>query len=326
MNKKKLLIIAAANNFHFIKDIADNLSEWFSVKKVRFNSDILRIGDIHKQADEADIVWLEWADGLNIDFLIHSSLLANKKVILRLHRYELFTPRTLKLLSDLTNFGGYKNIDKLVFVSEFVRQIGISKFPWMKDVSVVVPNLFDHTKFPMAAGKKKGYNLLFLGRISYVKNLPLCLTMFNELLKLDSNYKLHIVGEISDPELKYYAVNFIAKTKMQDNVLWHGRVPHEKLPNLMADMNYIVCSSIFEAHPVGIIEGMCCGLKPVVFDFPGAENIYPAKWRWIDRSDFIHSFGGVYDSREYRDNVIDRFSIEKNIGRYKELIDEVING
>ena len=40
-----------------------------------------------------------------------------------------------------------------------------------------------------------------LGRMSYVKNLPLALTMFHELMKLDSRYKLHIVGGGSQNEI-----------------------------------------------------------------------------------------------------------------------------
>jgi len=320
MPNKKLLIIAVANNFHFIKDIANNLSERFDIEMFELSSDVLHFGMLNKQILLADIVWFEWADGINIELLKYSSRLADKKVILRLHRYELFTPRTLVLLQKLTDSGGYKSIDKLVFVSEFVRQIGISKFSWMAENSVVIPNLIDHTKFPFTK-RERGYNLLFLGRISYVKNLPLCLTMFHELLKLDSNYKLHLVGEISDPEVEYYLWNFVAKNNMIDNIISHGRIAHEKLPDLMINMNYIICSSIFESQGMGVIEGMCSGLKPVVFNFSGAENLYPNKWLWTDRTDFVNNIlSPDYNSQEYHEYAIRQFSIQENIERYKKLI------
>ena len=325
MTKKKLLIIAAANNFHFIRDIADKLSKWFDIEMFEYKASSLSEREMWSKVWNADIIWLEWADALSISVLmgIGSFGLATKKIILRLHRYELFTPRTIGMFNNLTNSGNYKKIDKLIFVSEFIRQIGIFKFPWMKN-SIVIPNLFDHTKFPFK-NRDKGYNLLFLGRISYVKNLPLCLTMFHELLKLDNNYKLHIVGGIADPELKYYAENFIAKTKIGDNVIWLGRIPHERIPRLTEVMNYIICSSIFESQGLGIIEGMATGLKPIVFDFPGAEQFYPAKWLWIDRTDFIGNIlSPDYDPQEYHDYVVERFSIEQNVRRYKELIEEMV--
>ena len=322
---KKLLIIAAANNFHFIRDIAEAMQNDFEVELFEYKANSLSEREMWSNIFFASVVWLEWADAIPIHILkgLEYFNLARKKIIVRLHRYELFTPRTLKMIQEITDSGAYKNIDKLVFVSETVRQIGISKFPWMKD-SVVIPNLFDHTKFPFQ-NRDRGYNLLFLGRISYVKNLPLCLTMFHELLKLDSNYKLHIVGDISDPELIYYLKNFTEKTKLDDNIVWHGRVPHEKLPTLMADMNYIICSSIFESQGLGIIESMATGLKPVLFDFSGAEQFYPAKWRWIDRTDFIGNIlSPDYNPQEYHDYVVEKFSIQENVWQYKELIEEIL--
>ena len=319
MNKKKLLIIAAANNFHFIRDIAESMRDDFEIVMA---DQPCYDESLYASLFKYDVVWIEWFDGL-IDFALKFKSL-NNKYIVRLHRYELFTPRTLKLIQEITDSGAYKNIDKLVFVSEFVRQIGISKFPWMKDISMVIPNLFDHTKFPFVK-KSKGYNLLFLGRISYVKNLPLCLAMFHELLKLDSNYKLHIIGEIADPEIKYYADNFIAKTKIGDNVIWLNRIPYENISRLMEVMNYIICSSVFESQGMGVIEGMSAGLKPVVFDFPGAEQFYPEKWRWTDRTDFVGNIlSPDYSPQEYHDYVVKNYSIEQNIRRYKNLIEEAI--
>jgi len=314
MNKKKLLIIAAANNFHFICDVAEAMRDEFDIEYFNSNS----------PPQFCDIIWFEWFDGWI------SQLLKIKpqrtKCIVRLHRYELFTPRTLKLIQDITDSGDYKNIDKLVFVSEFVRQIGTSKFPWMEDISVVIPNLFDHTKFPLQnkCDDNSYYNLLFLGRVSYVKNLPLCLTMFHELLKLDSNYKLHVVGNISDPELKCYLWNFAAKNKMLDNIIQHGRVDNKELPELMVKMGYVICSSIFESQGMGIIESMATGLKPVVFDFPGAEQFYPGKWRWTDRTDFVNNIlSPDYNPQEYHNYVIRHFSIEQNVWLYKNLINEI---
>lgn len=314
--KKKLLIIAAANNFHFIKDIAEAMRDDFEIDYF----DPFGAPDFH------DVIWLEWFDTPVPQLLKIKP--AKTKYIVRLHRYELFTPRTLKAIQNITDSGGYKNINKLVFVSEFVRQIGISKFPWMEN-SVVVPNLFDHTKFPLQnkCESDSYYNLLFLGRISYVKNLPLCLTMFHELLKSGSNYNLHIVGDISDPELKYYLWNFVGKNKMLENVKYYSRIDHEKLPAFMADMGYIICSSIFESQGMGVIESMSAGLKPVVFNFPGAEQFYPEKWLWADRTDFVGSIlSDDYSSQEYHDYAVDNFSVEKNMGLYKRLLNETTGG
>ena len=324
MKRPKIVIVAAANNFTFIKDLVPALSEDFDIRMMLASE--LTPGAGWKELMGSDLIWLEWADGISMDLLrvLHISPNAsNIKVILRLHRYEVFSQRTLNDISKLPQKAKSK-IDKLVFVSKKVKEIATMHFPWMCE-GVVIPNLIDTDKFPFT-DRLKGYNILMLGRMSYVKNLPLALTMFHELVKLDSNYKLHVVGEISDPELRYYVGNFLDKTGLHTNTYFHGRMDNDKLPEFMKDMHYIMCSSIFESQGMGILEAMCCGLKPVIFDFPGAENIFPEKWRWTDRTGFIQNIlSPDYHPFEYYKFVTNDYGITNQIFRYKDLIYETLN-
>jgi len=317
--KRKIIITAAANNFHFIKYLVPALSEDFNIEAISMpGSNNSRI-ELDKIAS-ADLLWMEWADGVNIAFLAGFDL---PKTILRIHRYEVFQQRVIQDLNKL-NIEAIKKINKLVFVSKKVKEIGTMHFPWMCE-GVVIPNLIDTDKFPFT-DRQKGYNILMLGRMSYVKNLPLALTMFHEILKLDHRYQLHIVGEISDPELTYYAANFMDKAGINDNMHFHGRIDNNKLPEFMKDMHYILCSSIFESQGLGILEAMCCGLKPIIFDFPGAENIFPDKWRWIDRSEFMHRIMTPdYHPIEYHQFVVNEFSIDNQIHLYQNLITETLD-
>jgi len=326
MPKPKVRIIACADNFHFIKDLIPALSDEFDIKITNIST-----GTGWKDFISSDVIWLEWADGKSLrvlDIIRQSCSLVNTKTILRLHRYELFTPRTLDNIAALSN-EFVSRIDRLVFVSKVVQQIGISKFPWMA-FSDVIPNLIDHTKFPFQE-KTQGFNIMMLGRMSYVKNLPLALSMFNELSKINYRYKLHIVGEIAEPELIYYTANFVKKSGLDDRVVFHGRIDNDKLPEFMKDMNYILCASIFESFGMGILEAMCCGLKPVIFDFPGAENIFPEQWRWIDSEQFINrieidfQFASNSLTNDYNEWAVEYYSIEKNIYLYKDLINGVLN-
>ena len=325
MVKPKIRIVACADNFHFIKDLVPALSDEFDIKGVKFDglntSDSWFTPRWHA-AMESDIVWIEWADGEMFQILAHCpETFGNKKIILRLHRYELFTPRTLQGIAALSK-ESIERIDKLVFVSKTVQQIGIGKFPWMSD-SVVIPNLIDHTKFPFH-GREKGLNIMMLGRMSYVKNLPLALSMFHELWKKDSRYNLHLVGNISDPELVYYIENFVMKAA-NPNIYYHGQIDNDKLPKFMENMNYILSSSVFESQGMGILEAMCCGLKPLVFNFPGALDTFPMQCLWIDLEQFRRSITYSHGSEFYHNWVVAKYSIEKNIYLYKNLIYGVLN-
>jgi len=318
--KSKISIVAAADNFYFIKDIVEvmqgnNIAEFQMLSRNQFM-------DRHEILEQTDILWLEWLDGITFEILTQPKL-KHIKYIVRCHRYELFSHRTLELIYRITHYGSHtKKIDKLLFVSPFVQQIGIDQFPWMKEISIVIPNLIDHTKYEFKE-RRRGYNLLFLGRISYVKNMPLLLTFFNELCQIDNNWKLHIVGDISDKELLYYKDNFIQKTQLQNNIKFYGSLAHEDVIRLMEDMHYIICTSIFESQGMGIIEGMCRGLKPIIFSFPGAEYIYPVEYLFSDVSRFIELilYDGEYEPMKYHNFVVKNYSIKENIWKYRDLIE-----
>lgn len=314
--KKKLLIIAAGNNFSFIHDIGMALQSEFDVGFWRHP---IEGGDnsLYKLIKAADVVWLEWADGISLSVL--NSYTA--KFILRIHRYELFQPRTLEAISHIDP----NKVAKLLFVGFYIQSIGMTKFPWMEK-GIVIPNLIDVDRFPLCE-KEEGRNLLFLGRVSYVKNLPLLLNFF-QMLPQAWGYRLHIVGNISNPELEYYQDNFLRKTDMERLVTFHGRIQHDLLPEFMRDMHYIISTSIFESQGVGVLEAMSTGLKPVVYSFGGAENFFPEKYLFITGSNFQYRLSPThyYTPREYRDFVVEKYSIQNNLWRYAEVIREVADG
>lgn len=321
--KPKLLVIAAANNYHFINPILDGLKDEFDLGLTRDPINFYSINDLWRAIEKTDIIWLEWLDGISLHILnvlkLQGATLPKKKYIVRCHRYELFGERRLLQIQAVEP----STISKLVFVSEHVRQIGIQHFPWMAD-SVVIPNLIDIDKFPFV-DREEGKNLLFLGRISYVKNLPQMLTYFQDLVGMDSDYHLHVVGQISDPELFYYKENFIAKAGLENHVTFHGRQEGEDLKRIMADMTHIACESVFESQGVGILESMATGLKPVIFSFLGAENLFPEKYLHIDRKGFLKAMlEEDYNPAEYREFVEDNYSIQNKIGLYRDLINSTL--
>jgi len=321
--KPKLLAIAAANNFNFLNDIIIALKSDFDITTIEITSKTT-IKDIHNAIRDADCIWFEWFDGSVIDILAHEftkkKYLRKKKIILRIHRYELFKDHLINCMK----FIDPEIIDCLLFVSEYVKHIGISHFPWMEK-GVVIPNLIDMDKFPFH-DRQKGYNLLMLGRISYVKNLPFLLDMFNELLKLDSRYRLHIVGNIHERELVYYLQNYIQKLKFDGKIIAHGHIPNDQLPEFMKEMHFLVCGSIFESQGVGILEAMACGLKPVIFNFPGAETFFPEDFLYMDRKDFVmRIMEPFYNPIKNRDFVEIHYSVQEKIGLYKDLIQGVLN-
>lgn len=312
---KKLLVIAAADSTTFIDPILDELENDFEITR---GKKLVSFDQVFDAIIKSDIVWLEWLDGVPLQILQVINRFPEQKYIVRCHRYELFQDRCLQAIKTLNS----SKISQLIFVSEYVRQIGILHFPWMEK-SVVLANQIDTDKFPFRK-REKGKNLLFLGRMSYVKNLPIMLHFFYELLKIDNSYKLHIVGNITDRELFYYADNFTRKAKITKSVKFYGHIENKKLPDFMADMHFICCTSVFESQGVGILEAMATGLRPVIYSFGGAEKLFLHKYLHIDLAGFLESvLEDEYSPDEYRQYVVDNYSVQKNVWKYRDLINSV---
>ena len=99
---------------------------------------------------------------------------------------------------------------------------------------------------------------------------------------------------------------------------------NDKLPKFMENMHFILSASVFESQGMGIIEAMCCGLQPIIFDFPGAKNIFPQEWLWIDYEEFESIITESYEPKLYHNYAVENYSIERNIHQYKNLIRGVL--
>jgi 2-polyprenyl-3-methyl-5-hydroxy-6-metoxy-1,4-benzoquinol methylase len=170
---------------------------------------------------------------------------------------------------------------------------------------------------------------------SIVENLNLkivkraiILQHFKELHRLNNNYKLFFAGDFSgDHEqgtLEWYMRYIVEKLGLQDNVFFDGFIDNHKLPDWLEDKHYIVTGSIAEGHPVGIMEAMSCGLKPVIHAYPGVENHYPNKYIYRDVQEFIKIItDDEYDSFEYSQFISENYSLEKQLNLIKDILNQM---
>jgi len=309
--------IAAANNFNFL----DNIIE--ALPCTEFNTSRYIRRDSHLSGQ--DVIWFEWMDGFPIYLMANCHKLPGTKWVARIHRYEIYSPRTIQLISENQDAISTK-VDKFIFVSEYIRQKAIGLFPWMAN-SVVLPNLFNHKLFPYSQDRerdKPNLNLLFIGRKVYVKNISLLLQFFRELRlhgEYGYDYKLFLVGADGDSEVEDHIKWFTEKTGLQDVVINSGHHPYKDLWKLMWEMDFLVSASYSESQGMGIIEGMATGLKPLIYNFPGSDFHYKPAYIFDRCDDFIHKIvTGNRLPKSYSDYAIENFSIEKNIHRYVDFL------
>lgn len=146
------------------------------------------------------------------------------------------------------------------------------------------------------------------------KNIPLALQILSEI----PAYELHIAGEIQDPCTAEYIREYAVRKNL--GVYLYGHV--DNLDKWWADKSFVLSTSISEGNPNNVIEAMAKGIKPIVHNWPGAEDQFPEDLRFHDIQDALRIVHGPYDSFRYRGIVEEKYSL-KNIERVVDICESV---
>ncbi|MDK2907087.1 MAG: hypothetical protein PWQ66_1048, partial [Petrotoga sp.] len=294
---------------NFLKDIVETFSLGYEVKLV-VSTDA---NEITQAIKWADIVWLEWANDLAIFATNKVPEIANKKVICRLHSYEVFTDMPEKI-----NWG---NIDQLIFVANSMKIIFHKLHPNLDLQSCkeeIVYNGVDLDKFKFSI-HKPGYNLAVLAHINYKKNPAEWIQIISKLKEIDKQYKLHIGGDFQDPRYKVYFEHIKKEMKMEDNFILHGWI--NEVEKFLEDKNYIISTSIHEGHPYNILESMARGIKPVILNYSGSKEQWPNELIYNTIDEAVEKVTEeTYDSESYRRFIEDNYTLEQQIYEIEEII------
>lgn len=305
--KLKIVFFVKQGMDNFLGDIIKGLSEHYEVKKII----VTQYNQIDEGMKEADICWFEWCDEL-IEYGSKHELAKSKLIICRLHRYEAFT--------DYIKRVEWTNVDKTIFVSEHIRDIVRNKVNIPLINCNVIYNGINLDKFRYIE-RKKGFNLAWIGYINLRKNIILVLQYFNELIKVDKRYQLHIAGSFQDEALLYYVEDIVTRLNLKSNIHFHGFIANDIINEWLNDKSYIVTGSIAEGHPVGVMEAMASGLKPVIHYFPGAEEFYPKEYLYYSFEDFMKIITeDKYNSKDYRDFIECNYALSNQIEKIQGLI------
>lgn len=150
---------------------------------------------------------------------------------------------------------------------------------------IVIPNGFDTSSFLPKNNIQKDYDFVYTGRLIDLKRIK-------EMIEtLDEKYSLLVIG---DGPLKSLVLN-------NKNIDYLGSVSNSKLPDLLNRSKFFISLSQTEGSPKCLIEGILCGLYPVVSDIPAhvdliAELGYGKIWRPGDKfSSYHESFDISYE-------------------------------
>lgn len=160
-----------------------------------------------------------------------------------------------------------KGIDYLVCVSKELTNFYEKEIPYTK--SVYIPNGLDYT--PEKLSKLNNKNLISVGRLSPEKGYLDLIDVFNEMHKLDKNYKLSIIG---DGKERSAIEEKIKGLKLEKYITLHGFQNKDFINKKLEESSlYLMCSHE-ESFGIVLIEAGSFGIPQIAFDSAqGAHEI-----------------------------------------------------
>jgi len=271
--RTKIAVLCLPGIQPFLGDIVDFLETKYDVRTCYSENN----QEIESAVQWADIVWLEWANGLAIHVTNNVPQIRNKKVVCRLHGYEVFT--------DLPGHINWSVVDHLVFIAKHKQEIFNQKFKIQSPTQTIIRNGINTNKFTIADNKQNTKRLVFIGYLNFRKGIPLLLQFYHELLKADPDYYLYIRGEFQDPRLEMVARTMIRELSLDKKLEFVDWV--EDLNSWLADKSHILSFSLEESFHYTIGNGMAAGLKPVIHAWNESRDIWPEEAIFKNLDEFL---------------------------------------
>jgi len=216
-------------------DIIDNLSF------VYFNCFATKLTSIFKRTPLV-FTWQQYFGDYLIGFLgKRNGTIAKiiEKQTLRLTKYNIASSERVK--KDLIKEGMKEKNIKVIYNGADIKTIKSTKI------------------------SKKKYDLIFVGRLAYQKNLELLIKSV-KLLKIEfPNIKVCIIG---DGEKKEKLVSMTNKLNLSENIEFIGKIKYrKKVFQYMKSSKIFVLPSIFEGFPLTVVEANACGLPVITTNY-----------------------------------------------------------
>jgi glycosyltransferase involved in cell wall biosynthesis len=266
------------------------------------------------KVDWADVVWFDCLDNNVVVATQGEDLETKKKVVVRAIDIEVWC--------GIWNSVNFDYITDLIFTCPHIKKLVTKELPYTK--VHIIPLGVNVERFSFRKQPQKGYNIAWVAERWYAKGIDYFLQYAAMLHKVNPAYKIYCVGIWADNATsgyyRAYIDQFLEKNPM--NVEFIERV--EDMNKFLEDMNYTICFSKKETFSYATAEGMCKGLKPIIHNFYGAEDIWDKKYIWNTIDEAIKmTINDDYNPFEYRKYITDKYSLIKMVKEVDEVLSDL---
>lgn len=187
-----------------------------------------------------------------------------------------------KIVEYLTKFYCDKTIQELIVPTKKTYDLFKEKYKYERNVHIIPTGIeierFYKEKISLSKINTKKTELgitnndlivLFVGRVASEKSIDFLINNHNNLLKKNKNIKLLIVGD--GPDLEEYK-KLCKKYKIEDKIIFTGKVPWEDIPLYYNLSDIFVTASHTETQGLTVVEAMAASLPVVALDDESFRN------------------------------------------------------
>ena len=176
---------------------------------------------------------------------------------------------------------------------------------------VVVPNGVNLDRYPFHH-RERGKNLACIGSLTMETNPALLVQCMQKMHYIDAEYRLFFSGVFENPALEEYIRHMVQTLGLTDVVFFE---PHPgDLNNWLCDKHFVVTAGIGKSNVQGLLVGMACGLKPVVHNFVGADQLLPPHHLFNIAEEFCEQvLSHDYEPQQYRRFVEEHHPIQRQL-------------
>jgi glycosyltransferase involved in cell wall biosynthesis len=143
-------------------------------------------------------------------------------------------------------------------------------------------------------------------------------------MELPEGYSVHHIGINSG--LTHQMISYFNYLGLGKRYAYEGKIPSNQVAGWLSDKQCLLSTSIVEGNPNSIIEGMACGIKPIVHGWPGSLDQFPREnvFRKVPEAVEMIMDQSSYHPEAYREFVKEHYSLA-NFDRIPTVIDEVMS-
>lgn len=266
--------------------------------------------DFEGLIDWADIAWF---DGGGDMLAAASKMERSGKTIVSLRRSD--------IKGDWIKAVRWERVDILIEIgSSAVEEALLTHVPDIRNRTrlVVVPHGVN-LEGRIFRTRPRGKHLACMGCLTMEANPAFLLQCMQKLHYLDNDYRLSFAGRFESPVLEQYVCHMV-QTLGLTGVVSFEPYPSD-LDTWLSDKHFVVSCGINEGQVEAVMAGMASGLKPVLHNFPGAEQLFPPEYLFNIAEEFCECVcGREYEPASYRRFVEQRYPSREQLERVNGIL------